>query len=273
MNRLKKEEQRKHDAARKGLSADEVKAVDLEDELQKKVDELARKIHSEQFPEEYDFMYDSIADASERSRGINPMSQEYAEKINIKRAALGISQLGENGRPVSGDSYQICLAEAKKRIFSDINLKRPPDTACIFCNEKLKKIGGYRLVAQQLRGVTLSQTKNSGGNKDYPHQCVALFAEPLLYMVFWGEKEKWTDSSVTLAKAAYLKGKRPWFCQICGERKCTECGSPINVPVGSDILYGDGCVSHVGNHPLNPGCINKDCENYKNWPHKKQTTQ
>lgn len=182
MNRLKKEEQRKHDAARKGLSADEVKAVDLEDELQKTVDELARTIHSEKFPEEYDFIYDSGADASERSRGINPMTQAYAEKIKKKRASLCISQLAENGMPASEDSYQICLEEAKKRIFSDIHLKRPPDTACIFCNKTLEKIGGHRLVAQQLRGVSLSQTKNSGGNKDYPHQSVELFTEPTVYL-------------------------------------------------------------------------------------------
>jgi len=265
MNRLKKEEQRKHDEARKGLSEDEVKAVDLEDELQKKVDELARTIHAEKFPEEYDFIYDSGVDANERHRGVNPMSQEYIEKIKKKRAALSIPQLAENGMPISNDSYLVCQEEAERKIFSDINLKRSPAEACIFCNKTIKEIGGQRVVAQQLRGVTLAKTKQGGGNKACPHQSVELFAEPPVYMIFWGEKEKWTESAIISAKSAYLNGKQPWFCQICGERKCNKCGSPINVPVGSDILYGNGCVSHVANQPLNPGCINKDCENYKNW--------
>lgn len=126
MNRYKKEEKRKRDEARKGLTDDEVLAIDLEDEINNKIEKLARSIHAEKFPEEYDFMYDSGVDAKERSRGINPMSQEYIEKIRMKRKELGVAQLAENGMPASGDSYRVCLEEAKLQIYSDINLKRPP---------------------------------------------------------------------------------------------------------------------------------------------------
>ena len=48
------------------------------------------KRNIERFPEEYDFMYDSISDANEREMGRNPMSKEYIEKINQKRAVLGV---------------------------------------------------------------------------------------------------------------------------------------------------------------------------------------
>jgi len=263
MNRAKKEERRRHEEARKGLSADEVLAIDLEDEINKNIEDLARAIHARKFPEEYDFMYDSVVEAKERASGVNPMSQEYIEKIAKKRTEMGVAQLADNGMPVSDDTYRLCLEEAKLQIYSDITLKRPPAEACVFCNKPLKDVGGKRLIAQKLRGVTLTDKKRGGGNKDFPHQCIKLFSDPLVYMDYWGEKEKWTDSAILSAKNSYLNGKRPWFCQICGERKCSECGSPINYPMGSDILYGNGCSSHAPILPFDPGCANPSCKKYK----------
>lgn len=265
MNKVKKEERRKHEEARKGLSEDEILAVDLEDEINKKIEDLARTIHAEKFPEEYDFMYDSGVDAKERSRGVNPMSQEYIEKITKKRSEIGVAQLAENGMSVSDDTYQLCLEEAKLQVYSDIKLKRPPTEACVMCDKTLKEVGGKRLIAQQLRGVALTNKKRGGGNKNSPHKCLELFSDPLIYMDYWGESEKWTDSVILSAKNAYLNGKQPWFCQICGERKCSECGSPINYPMGSDILYGDGRSSHAPIHPFDPGCNNLSCKKYKVW--------
>ena len=116
MNRFKKEEKRKRDEARKGLSAKEIEILDKKDEEDNKIIELARKIHIERFSEEYDFMYDSNVDANERDRGINPMSKEYIEKINKKRAALGVSPLSESGMPISDDTMALCIEEAKKII-------------------------------------------------------------------------------------------------------------------------------------------------------------
>lgn len=66
MNRLKKEMKRKHDEARKGLSRDQIAILDKEDLIKEKIEELAYKIHSEKFPEEYDFMGDSNADSEDR---------------------------------------------------------------------------------------------------------------------------------------------------------------------------------------------------------------
>ena len=119
MNRFKKEEKKRYDAKRKGLSDDQIAVLDMEDSIKASVEELARKIHIEKFPEEWDFMYDSGADISDRSRGINPMSQEYIQKIKEKREKLGVSQLSKSGRSVSNDTYQICYEEAKNQIFSE----------------------------------------------------------------------------------------------------------------------------------------------------------
>ncbi|MFK5880512.1 MAG: hypothetical protein QM478_13580 [Flavobacteriaceae bacterium] len=167
--------------------------------------------------------------------------------------------------PISNNARELCEEEAKKQIYSDLSIRRPPAETCIFCNKPLDEIGGKRISAQQLRGVTLSNKYQEGGNKDFPHQSIKLFDDSKIYMVIWGEKTKWTEAAIAQAKNEYENGKRPWFCQICGERKCSKCGSPINYPMGSDILYDDGYSSHAAIIPSDPGCINPNCEKYKDF--------
>ena len=116
MNRAKKEEKRKYDEARKGLTVEQVKALNKKDNEKMKIEELARSIHAEKFPEEYDFMYDSFLDKKERESGINPMNKEYIDKINSKRAALGVSPLSESGLPNTNDTMTLCIEEARKEI-------------------------------------------------------------------------------------------------------------------------------------------------------------
>lgn len=53
-----------------------------------------RDMHSELFPEEYDFHYDSNVDAKARSRGENPMSGEYQRKVNLRRLTMGVEPYG-----------------------------------------------------------------------------------------------------------------------------------------------------------------------------------
>ena len=49
-----------------------------------------KNLHAELFPEEYDFMGDSFLDASERKKGINPMSKSYQIEVNERRAKMGV---------------------------------------------------------------------------------------------------------------------------------------------------------------------------------------
>ncbi len=116
MNRLKKEALRKHYEARKGLTVKQIAILDQQDQLNREIEELARTIHLERFPEEYDFMYDSIADATDRDKGINPMNQEYIEKVSRKRKELGVTPLSQSGLSVSNDTMLLCLKEAEKVI-------------------------------------------------------------------------------------------------------------------------------------------------------------
>jgi hypothetical protein len=56
-----------------------------------KAADLARELHVALFPEEYDYVYDSISEAKARARGENPMNVEYIEKTNNRRVELGFS--------------------------------------------------------------------------------------------------------------------------------------------------------------------------------------
>lgn len=56
------------------------------------------------FPEEFDFYYDSIADAKDRRQGMNPMSVDYVDVANARRAMLGVSKLLESGTSYGANS-------------------------------------------------------------------------------------------------------------------------------------------------------------------------
>jgi hypothetical protein len=116
MNRLKKEETRAYQKAREGLSDADIKRVNEEDARDQQISQLARTLHFELFPEESDNQLDSISDAADRRRGINPMSAEYTAKVNARRKELGVTPLGPNGMPTNEDSWDAAYREARKRV-------------------------------------------------------------------------------------------------------------------------------------------------------------
>lgn len=112
MNKVKKEEARKLREAYENLSPMELQ----EFEQQRRIKALAKQVHSEMFPEEYDFMMDSIADVKDRRRGINPMSADYTARVNARREVLGVSPLGASGMPIDNSSWDVASTEALKRL-------------------------------------------------------------------------------------------------------------------------------------------------------------
>ncbi|GJM17089.1 MAG: hypothetical protein DHS20C13_24160 [Thermodesulfobacteriota bacterium] len=102
-----------------------------------------------------------------------------------------------------------------------------------------------------------------GGNSNYPYQSLKL--HDYQHIVIWGDKEKWTTSVINKVKEECLHNRQPWFCQTCGLRSCNKCGSPMNFPMGSEIIYDNGISSHVAIFPIDPGCINQKYEKYKHW--------
>lgn len=61
-------------------------------------------------------MMDSIADVSDRRRGINPMSADYTARVNARREELGVSPLGDNGMPTDNSSWDVARVEALRRL-------------------------------------------------------------------------------------------------------------------------------------------------------------
>ena len=112
MNKAKKEAARKLREAYENLSPEELEEV----EQNQRIESLAKQFHHEFFPEEYDFMMDSIADAKDRRRGINPMSAGYAAKVNARREELWVSPLGDNGMPTDRSSWDVVRSEAARRL-------------------------------------------------------------------------------------------------------------------------------------------------------------
>ncbi|KPQ01683.1 hypothetical protein [Marinobacter sp. HL-58] len=112
MNKAKKEAARKLREAYENLSPEELR----EFERKRHIKSLAEQIHHELFPEEYDFMMDSISDAKDRRLGINPMSDDYTAKVNARREQLCVSPLGDNGMPTDNSSWDVARTEALRRL-------------------------------------------------------------------------------------------------------------------------------------------------------------
>lgn len=118
MNRLKKEELKKYQETRKNLNPEQIQALNAQEAEKKSIEELARHIHYERFPEEYDFYFDSTLEANLRNKGENPMRDDYIIQVTERRKKLGVSPLGNNGMSTSNDTWEICLEEAKNKFHS-----------------------------------------------------------------------------------------------------------------------------------------------------------
>lgn len=70
----------------------------------------------ELFPEEFDALFDSGSDLKDRAKGINPMTNEYAEKISIKRELYGLTPLAGNGVSTDFKSMELIARILKKVI-------------------------------------------------------------------------------------------------------------------------------------------------------------
>lgn len=90
-------------------------------QLHKEIEESEMNIHqwhTRLFPEEYDFHYDSIQDAVNRAKGLNPMSKEYIDKVNKRRKELGFGNyiIGEN----NNETYQFVVTKINSGKESDL---------------------------------------------------------------------------------------------------------------------------------------------------------
>ena len=88
---MKKEELRRYREAREGLSPEEVAELDRRGREEQAFEKEVQLWHGRIFREEDDFYFDSGADARDRARGINPMSERYIRRTDARRRALGFA--------------------------------------------------------------------------------------------------------------------------------------------------------------------------------------
>lgn len=141
--------------------------------------------------------------------------------------------------------------------------KYPPASTCIFCDKSLDEVGGQRLTAHWSLAVFPSSKPIGGGNPKAPNRPLRISSDPPVYLILRELSSRWTPEHIAKAKALFLEGKRPWFCQVCGNRCCHECGTPMRRPVGSDVLHSDGSTSHVAILGVDVGCSNPACSKYR----------
>jgi len=95
------------------------KLRDYEQRHKSDVMTLAKKIHIEKFPEEYDYQYDDSYDAKQRKKGINPMDSDYIEEVNNRRIKNGFTPLNNAGMAASNNTMEYCIEIAKKLILTN----------------------------------------------------------------------------------------------------------------------------------------------------------
>lgn len=103
MNRLKQYELQQYQEKRRGRTAAEIEELDQAERQEMENWKVVLQRHQVDWGEEYEFMFDSIADCRDWAAGINPMSKEYKARVKHKRAELEVSQLAQNGLPTLSD--------------------------------------------------------------------------------------------------------------------------------------------------------------------------
>ena len=106
MNRYKKEERVLAVKSREGFSN---KTSKKNEPVSKEEIYLAvRQLHMLLFEEEYSFMMDSHADQKERASKNSPLTEDYLNLVNKKRADLGVSHFRGDNCGIYEDSWQFC---------------------------------------------------------------------------------------------------------------------------------------------------------------------
>ena len=155
------------------------------------------------------------------------------------------------------------LSVLSEKSFAKVH-RLPPAQECLVCRKDIQLIGGQRMVAQTLRGTTVSEEFVVGGYQNF-RQCARLLEDRDLYLITWGEPDIFSNEALDRARNEYLSGKHPWFCQKCGKRQCSLCGEPIGRPLASTYILDDGRTFYAALSGYNPGCINSGCKNYRYW--------
>jgi hypothetical protein len=153
----------------------------------------------------------------------------------------------------------------KDEMTFEVNQTRPTSARCMICSDVIERLGGQKLIHTKLRGTKLIP---------FHHQLnltSVLVKEAIpeagnSHFVVWGEASLFTDSAISFARSEYIKGNQPWHCQKCGKRACHYCDYPLVALAFGDFAFDEKRMSYYtkgANLGVNLGCINSNCENFK----------
>ena len=96
------------------LSSETISELKLLRQRQEPFKLLAKKLKAILFDEEWDMVCDSISESDDRKRGINPMNEEYIERVRQKREAFGVTNLNSAGLSVDDSATKFCEEVIRK---------------------------------------------------------------------------------------------------------------------------------------------------------------
>lgn len=136
-----------------------------------------------------------------------------------------------------------------------------PSRECVLCRRTLDETKGSMIVSRYFYSVVLSNKYRGGGAPDYPY--VSLNIEDGLYAYVKGPKDIWTAEIKDYIVKEFKSNRHPWFCQQCCKMVCNVCGTPVQILYGCDSISESGEHFHSPIFPIPHGCINPDCQNYR----------
>ena len=106
MNRFKKEEKALAEKSEEGFS--KLVSEQTGRASKEEIYFAVRRLHMQLYEEEYSFMLDSHADQKKRANKNSPLTEDYLNLVNKKRAELGVSHFRGVNPGICGDTWQFC---------------------------------------------------------------------------------------------------------------------------------------------------------------------
>jgi hypothetical protein len=137
-----------------------------------------------------------------------------------------------------------------------------PADVCVKCNNPLAAVGGRMIVFTPTTGVILrgDQIVCPGRWSSFQgFQLEGIYKN--LYLVFGGND--WPIEAVDRACQQAQSGKRPWICQVCADKVCDTCNSPLQYCHACSLLNIDGGITYAAILPIPSGCTSQSCNKHR----------
>jgi hypothetical protein len=124
----------------------------------------------------------------------------------------------------------------------------PPSKTCVHCGKEFSEIGGFKIVAQDERGLSFTDFFEKGTPK----------TEIIRHH---GEKSFLTKEMIENSMEMCKKNQRPVYCVVCGKHLCELCGQPLALPDNFHYVNESGELFEAPLLESNNYCTNLNCDN------------